>query len=437
MTEWNQVASGDAGLRIYRVDAHSGSFSGSSGRSVPNPLELILGRYPSPTARYLTERFSGDGAAVGSSSFSVACHVISLPEALIVVDSTYRTTAGKVFPAALEAIIRAEGRRPGDRPISVIYTHAHFDHSGGHLAVEDLDGDVEILAHAYTAQLFPLLSRRESFLKTKAGFLRDCEIEIDLDGLSDQIRAHYMRAAESSELDLDRSPFGSVEDGPLRVDRTLEPGLDSVDLAGGRVQVLRFDGHIPGHLCVLVDRGHLISGDMWLPATTSLVTPGLTVEQAGVPAEHCGVLEYMASGTRLLDMPVDHCVSYPSHEIIFRNPKRMAMRDLELLAERVPMVYAVLRDHQREPMRVLDLAWGGPDHEPIWKVETSMFRLVVAHEEAASWVQDLVACEDLREVEPERYTWTGRTALGERVRETLRLAREQHGALEFRSRGRA
>ena len=140
MIEWAEVASGRGGLRIYRIDAESSGIPGSGPgeRRVPNPLELILSRFDTPTVRTLLESYTGTGAAVGASSFSVACHVVSLPDALVVVDSSYRTTAGEIFPGVLEEIAKREGRRLQERPIQIVYTHAHFDHAGGHAAVEAL-----------------------------------------------------------------------------------------------------------------------------------------------------------------------------------------------------------------------------------------------------------------------------------------------------------
>ena len=437
MIDWDEVARDEGDLRIYRIDAESSGIPGAgTGRHVPNPLELILDHFDTPTAILLKEEFFGAGAAVGASSFSVACHVLSLPDALVVVDSTYRTTAGQIFPAVLESIVSAEGRSLQDRPIQVIYTHAHFDHAGGHQAVEAMGSDVEIVAHPATAELMPLVSRRESFLKTRAPFLRDCEIRAEVDELSGRIRAHYVELAEKAGVDLESAPWGSVDDGPLRIDREIEPCGGTVELAGGRVEVLQFEGHIPGHLCVRVDRRHLVTGDMWLPATTSLVTPGSTATQAEIAAERCGVVRYLESSERLLELDVDSDVAYPSHEIIYRNPKRMALRDLEIFAERLPLIEAVTRQHAEEPMRALDLAWGGRERLPIWKVEGSVMRLVVAHDEASAWVEDLVALGDLREVEPERYVATGNRALGARIESALETARAHHGHLEFRSRGR-
>jgi len=434
--ESREVARGKDGLRIHRIEAESGAFSGASGR-VPSPLAVVLERFDTPTSRYLCERFGEGGTPVGASSFSVACHVISLPDSLFVVDSTYRTTAPSIFPSVLEEIVHAEGRRLGDRPVSVIYTHAHFDHAGGHAAVEALGSNAKTFAHPYTRHLFPLVARRESFLRTRVPFFRDCGISLAVEQLTEQIRSHYLTLMRDAGVDFDRAPWGSVEEGPLRVDHEIDPGLEALPLADGRIEVLCFDGHIPGHLCVRVDRSHLITGDMWLPATTSLVTPGSLAVLAGVPRDQCGVLRYLESSERLLALDVDGDVSYPSHEIVFPNPKRMAMRDLEIFSDRVPPIYAVLAEHAREPMRVLDLAWGGRSHFPIWKVEGSTFRLVVAHDEAAAWVQALATLGDLEEVEPERWIWTGRRSLAKQIEAALTEGRAQYAHLEFRSRGRA
>jgi hypothetical protein len=123
--------------------------------------------------------------------------------------------------------------------------------------------------------------------------------------------------------------------------------------------------------------------------------------------------------------------------VIFQNPKRMAMRDLELLAERLEGVYAVLAEHRTRPLRVLDLAWGGAERRPLWKVGHNLHRLAIAHDEAAAYVQDLTALGDLRPVAPGHWLWTGRSALHDRTSATLTQARDRYGHLEFRSRGLA
>ncbi len=141
----------------------------------------------------------------------------------------------------------------------------------------------------------------------------------------------------------------------------------------------------------------------------------------------------MDSSARLLGLDVDDCASYPSHEAVFQNPKRMAMRDLEIFQERFQLVYEVLAQHTREPMRVLDLAWGGERSVPIWKLESSLYRLLMAHDEAAAYVHDLVASGDLEEVEPERFLYTGGRALLAHLELLLDRGREHYGHLDFRS----
>jgi glyoxylase-like metal-dependent hydrolase (beta-lactamase superfamily II) len=282
--------------------------------------------------------------------------------------------------------------------------------------------------------LFAQTQQREMFFVSKGQFFRDCGITDSVEILMREMREMFLKAM-GGEVDLEemRSPFAPQSDDPLRVDLEIEPEQGVVSLHSGRVEVLGFEGHIPGHLCVRVARDHLITGDMWLPATTSTVTPPNTAALAGIADTHCGVKLYMDSSVRLLGLDVDGCKSYPSHEAIFENPKRMAMRDLEIFQERFELVYGVLEEHTGTPMRVLDLAWGGEHRAPIWKLESSLYRLLMAHDEAAAYVHDLVALGDLEEVEPERYVHTGRTALMDHLASALVRSREQYGHLDFRS----
>lgn len=433
MIEWELVSEGGRGLRIYRIEAQAPNLS--TGASF-DPLGFVLQQYPTQTVAQILERFSASGSPVGPSSFRVACHVVSLPEHLVVIDSTFHTTAEQIFPEALEAIAASEGRTLKDRPLSVVYTHAHFDHAGGRGPVERLGGDVEILCHPHTQALFPLVSRREMFFRTKDHFFRDCEIERSLEEIAADLREIYRDRIASAGPDAPTHPFSSDDESPLRVDRLLTPEREPTRLAGGRIEVLIFDGHIPGHLCLLIDGEHFVTGDMWLPATTSTVTPAHVAKHAGVPEDRCGFARYAESSRRLLDMDVDACLSYPSHEHVFRNPKRMAMRDLELFAERLPGVYAVLDEHRSRPLRVLDLAWGGAAQRSIWKLDGVKYRLLMAHDEAAAYVRDLALSEDLSEVEPERYLYTGTRGLEGWLGDLLAEARRDHGGLEFRSRAR-
>jgi len=430
---WKAVARGDDGLVLYKVVAEMDQPMTASSFGF-DPIRAMLSRFSTKATRRLESDFAESTAPVGESSMRVASHVVSYPDQLLVVDSTFPATGASLFPAGLEQISRSEGRSPSDRPLDVLYTHCHFDHAGGRDAVETLGNRVRTVTHPYTRSLFAQAHRRETFFLTKGQFFRDCGIGDPVEVLMEHMREMFLeRMGSDVDPEQMRSPFASASDAPLRVDFEIEPGPGVVALHDGRIEVLCFEGHIPGHLCVRVARDHLITGDMWLPATTSTVTPPNIASLAGIDDAHCGVKLYMDSSARLLGLDVDACMSYPSHEAVFENPKRMAMRDLEIFQERFQLVYGVLQEHTGTPMRVLDLAWGGEHRAPIWKLESSLYRLLMAHDEAAAYVHDLVAMGDLEEVEPERYIHTGRTALLDHLDASLERGREQYGHLDFRS----
>jgi len=431
---WCPVATEAGDLRLYRVDAAPLALA-TPGRDF-DPLDLLLAQFPTLTTAQVRSEFAEAGAPVGASSLAVACHVLTTPDAVLIVDTTFRRTAPHVFPRVLEEIAADEQRPSHARPLEVLYTHAHFDHAGGRAAIEALGAGVTTLAHPYTRALFPLVSQPGAMFRSKGQFLRDCGITAPMEELLAGYGAARQQLLDQAPSHLDLGLFRSEEEPPLRVDREIDPAQAAVAILAGRAEVLRFDGHIPGHLCVLVDGRHLITGDMWLPATTSTVTPGSLAAAAGVPADVCGVLRYLASSERVLAAPFDTCLSYPSHENVFRNPKRMALRDLEMFAARADLVLRVLVEHGARPMRVLDLTWGGAGRLAIWKLGGSKYRLLLAHDEASAWVEDLLRVGDLREVEPERYVWTGRQALSRRIHDARDRARATHGHLEFHSRGR-
>ena len=90
-------------------------------------------------------------------------------------------------------------------------------------------------------------------------------------------------------------------------------------------------------------------------------------------------------------------------------------------------LYEVLREHRRKPMRVLDLAWGGTRGLPIWKLGGVKYGPLLAHDEAAAYVQDLLAFGDLREVEPERYLWNETSEFGWALEATLKWEHLRYG----------
>lgn len=433
MIEWEKVAQGEDGLALYKIVAEMDQPMSPGTRGF-DPMRSMLSRYTTDATQRLDLDFGESAPPVGASSMRVACHVVSYPDQLLVVDSTFPATGTELFPGVLEQIARHEGRVFADRPLDVLYTHCHFDHAGGRDAVETLGGGVRTLAHPYTRAMFAQTLQREMFFVTKGQFFRDCGVTDSIETLMLHMRDmfHEVMGGEVDPEEM-RSPFASASDAPLRVDLEIDPEDGVVSLHDGRVEVLCFEGHIPGHLCVRVAHDHLITGDMWLPATTSTVTPPNLAAAAGIAATHCGVKLYIDSSVRLLGLDVDDCKSYPSHEAIFENPKRMAMRDLEIFQERFQLLYGVLKEHSDTPMRVLDLAWGGERGAPIWKLESSLYRLLMAHDEAAAYVHDLVLLGDLEEVEPERYVHTGRTALMDYLDASLERGRAQYGHLDFRS----
>ena len=436
MITCREVAAGSRGLRLYRIDAEP------KGVAAPglglDPMALLFERVSTATTRQVVSEFSESGPPVSASSLRVACHVVSTPDALMIVDATFPQTAQMIFPFLIDAICRGEGRAIGGRPIELLYTHAHFDHAGGRSAVEAMRPDVRTFAHPYIAAQFPISSRPDQMFRSDGHFLRDCGIGQGFEELAGEFERMREGLLDRLPPDADLTLMRGEGDAQLAVDVPIDidaSDAQSFPLLAGRAKAMRFDGHMPGHLCVVVDDEHLISGDMWLPATTSTVTPGRRASRAGVPADRCGVRRYVDSSARLLRLPVDRHMSYPSHESIFSNPKRMAMRDLESFASRLERIYAVLAEHQAKAMRVLDLAWGGSSRLPIWKVLGSKYRLFMAHEEATAYVEDLVAVGDLEEVAPERYVWTGNSALKSEILDVLAAARRRFGHLEFQSRG--
>ena len=123
-------------------------------------------------------------------------------------------------------------------------------------------------------------------------------------------------------------------------------------------------------------------------------------------------------------------------------PWRPASRRSLLRSDRRALALedGVLGDHDRlaDPRHV-EPARGGellPSQRlPLWKVNGSKQWLMLAHDEAQAYVQDLVGMGDLLEVEPERYVWSGRTALQhQRTESREQHARVSYGHLEFRSR---
>lgn len=126
--------------------------------------------------------------------------------------------------------LRAEVDRLTSLPVTVLSTHVHWDHIGGHRQFE------RHLVHPSEASWleggFPLSKETVT-----AMLQRDCTLP---EGFDPQRYSIYQG-----------SPSGLVEDG------------DCLDLGGRRLTILHTPGHSPGHLCVWEQaRGALYSGDL-------------------------------------------------------------------------------------------------------------------------------------------------------------------------------
>ena len=111
MIEWSEVARGPEGLVLYKIEAEMDHPMVPGGGRF-DPMRGILSRHRTPITQRLEEEFAESGAPVGASSMRVACHVVSYPDRLMVVDATFPATGAKVFPETLSEISRREGRMP-------------------------------------------------------------------------------------------------------------------------------------------------------------------------------------------------------------------------------------------------------------------------------------------------------------------------------------
>lgn len=129
------------------------------------------------------------------------------------------------------ADLRAVVDRLTDLPVTVLTTHAHWDHIGGHAAFDSIA--VHGAEYGWLASKFPL--PREDVLRN---LLRlPCTFPKDF-------RAEDYRIFHGI-------PQVILHDG------------DAIDLGGRSIAVLHTPGHSPGHCCFFeAERGDLYSGDL-------------------------------------------------------------------------------------------------------------------------------------------------------------------------------
>ena len=129
------------------------------------------------------------------------------------------------------ANIREQVRRLTDKPVTVVTTHVHYDHFGGHKYFNDFyvhEAETEWINGG-----FPLtLEQVRNFLTEEP-----CDFPKDFD-----VDNYYL-----------------FEGVPTRVLKD----NDTIELGERTIQVLHTPGHSPGHICFYEkDKGYLYTGDL-------------------------------------------------------------------------------------------------------------------------------------------------------------------------------
>ncbi|PIC63443.1 MBL fold metallo-hydrolase [Sporosarcina sp. P13] len=210
----------------------------------------------------------------------------------------------------------------------VFVTHHHPDHCGW---VEAFDR-AEIQGHAY---LNYWLSRDPEFLERHDRFYEQSMHE---EGVPEEYSKWVKRFRRSVKLM-----------GNRPVDRILNEGDELPGHPGWMVQESL--GHAQSHLSLWNEReGILIGGDLLLEKVSSnpLVEPPF-IEQQGRPRS---LLQYNASLTRLLDLPVKTVYGghggeiYNAHELItgrLTKQQERAMKVFEMIKEKPQTVYELTK----------------------------------------------------------------------------------------------
>ncbi|WP_153732887.1 MBL fold metallo-hydrolase [Sporosarcina obsidiansis] len=203
----------------------------------------------------------------------------------------------------------------------VFITHHHPDHCGW---VEAFDR-AEILGHPY---LNYWLSRDQEFLERHDLFY---EQSLHEEGVPE----HYAKWVRRFRRSVDLM-------GNRPVDRVMNEGVELPGHPGWQVQESL--GHAQSHLSLWNEReGMLIGGDLLLEKVSSnpLIEPPFRKEEGRPRA----LLQYNASLTRLLDLPV-HIV-YGGHGGEVRNAHALITERLEKQNDRAMKVLGMLREESQ------------------------------------------------------------------------------------------
>jgi glyoxylase-like metal-dependent hydrolase (beta-lactamase superfamily II) len=194
--------------------------------------------------------------------------------------------AGLSGPAPLDAVhgFLAQAGFPVSSLRCVLLTHAHIDHIGLATPLRELSGawlgmhraEADDLAR-FPRQHEAMSEMARAILVAGGGPLNGQGAALWLDG---QIDPEVRRAL-------------TVE--PLVADRLLEDG-EVLEFPDRRLRVIWAPGHSPGHLCFWdPERGHLFTGDLFLPDAQSLPWIG--------PTDHDALGQFLASVARVARLP--------------------------------------------------------------------------------------------------------------------------------------
>ena len=162
-----------------------------------------------------------------------------------------------------------------DRPVTVLTTHAHWDHIGGHRQFDRIA--VHENERAWLSGAFPLPDR--------------------------EVLQNLMRDPCAFPAAFDPDRYGVYRGGAQTV---LHDG-DRIDLGGRTVTAVHTPGHSPGHCCFYeADRRYLFAGDLIYAGRLDAFYPSTDPQQFFASVRRVGALavDKVLPGHHRLDIPV-------------------------------------------------------------------------------------------------------------------------------------
>jgi glyoxylase-like metal-dependent hydrolase (beta-lactamase superfamily II) len=210
----------------------------------------------------------------------------------------------------------------------LIITHAHVDHAGFGKRLLELTG-AEAWCHQYDASVLERYDECAAIANRRFDdFLRSAGIETNRREIIEN--------------------FGFVRGRcqPFPVKRRLHDG-DHFD----GITVIHTAGHSPGHICLLIDKSHLILGDHILSNTL----PQIWSEQV---TPQTGYIRYCDS-LKKIEETAANAIGLPGHEHIIEDiPKRLR---------------SIRHSHERRMERLLDILRNSPEPMTISQIARKMY----------------------------------------------------------------